>query len=40
MVELNFDVAIGLRRVYLGLTGERDEQLLVRNTIVEIGIDN
>jgi hypothetical protein len=29
-----------LRRVYLGLTGERDEQLLVRNTMVEIGIDN
>jgi hypothetical protein len=40
MSELNFDIAISLRKIYIGVTGERDDTLTNHQTMLEIGVEN
>ncbi len=40
MTELNFDIAISLRKIYLGVTGEKDDYLTNHATMLELGVDN
>ena len=40
MAELNFDVAVSLRRIYMGITGDRDDNITGNSTMVEVGVDN
>lgn len=37
---INFDVQINLRKIYLGLTGEKEDYLTQNQTLLEVGIDN
>lgn len=40
MADLNFDVAISLRKIYLGVTGEKEDYLTNHSTMVETGIES
>lgn len=40
MTEVNFDVAISLRRIYLGVTGEKDDNLTGHATMIEVGVES
>ena len=38
--EINFDVGIALKTIYLGLTGDKDDPFVSNQTLLELGIDN
>jgi hypothetical protein len=40
LADVNFDVGISLKSVYLGLTADNEDLLIQNQTLVELGIDN
>ena len=38
--DLNFDVNVALKKIYLGVTGDRDDPFVSSQTLLEFGIDN
>lgn len=40
LVELNFDVAVCLKRIYFGLAGEKEDYMTSSSTMVEVSVEN
>jgi hypothetical protein len=38
--QINFDVNLALKNIYLGLTGDRDDHFVGSQTLLEFGIEN
>lgn len=38
--DLNFDVGLTLKNVYLGITGDKEDPLVANQTLLEFGIEN
>lgn len=40
LVDINFEVAMCLKRIYMGLAGEKQDLITSSSTLVEVSIDN
>jgi hypothetical protein len=40
LLDINLDVAIAIRKIYLGLTGDREDYLTAHQTLFELAVEN
>ena len=40
LVDLNFDVSVGIKQIHLGLTADKDDPFIANQTLLEFGIEN